>query len=287
MQAQVKPFIAAREALARLEELPAAARVVRAALKEIADVRCTSGRLEEILGADPATTADVLRLANSAYYGARSEVRTLALAVTLIGQRRLAAVLRHLLAGKLLRKLAGAGEGGKRARNVALAAAVICRGVAQFHPTADGEEMMVAGLVHNAGELALLTELPDSYARVLELVAENTKKSKAESEVLGINSFEATEILLRAWDFPEVYIQAARHWGVTEWPSAAASTSVYIGFVHIGAHIANAWVDGLKESKAIDLISESATQLTGVYPHLLTGIYGEVEAGVEHLEHHL
>jgi HD-like signal output (HDOD) protein len=275
-----------RQTLLKLEELPASARVVQAALRATADTRCTSERLQEVLAADPAATADVLRLANSAYYGVRSEIRTLALAVTLIGHRRLTGLLRHLLAGNLLQTLICTGELALQARSVALAAAVAAGEVARLNSTADPDEMMVAGLLHNVGEVVLLAEAGDDYESVLEL-AEEVGRPEAELRLLGIDSSEASAALLRAWDFPEVFVAAARHWDGSDWPAVGSDASLHVGFVHIGARLGRAWVSRLSESRAVGAISESAIVLTGVNPSTLTGIYRRIEEDIDRLDRSL
>lgn len=206
--------------------------------------------------------------------------------MTLIGHQRLSMLLRHLLAGKLLQTLVSRGEPALLARSFALAAAVVAREVARLNNTADPDEMMVAGLIHNVGEVALLAAAQEGYESVLGL-APRFGRAETELRILGVNSFEASASLLRAWDFPDVFIQAARHWDDCDSPAIDSAAGLHVGFVHIGARIGRAWVNRLSESQAVGAISESVIVLTGVDPATLPGIYDHIREGIERLDRSL
>ena len=93
-----------RQAIARLTELPAGLRVVLQALEATEDPLYTNEQLQEILSQDPGATADLLRLANSPFFGVSNLVRTLAMAVTVVGRLRLITLLRHLIPAIFLRE---------------------------------------------------------------------------------------------------------------------------------------------------------------------------------------
>jgi len=66
-------------------ELPSVPMVLTKILRTIDEERATARRLEELILHDPALTARILRLANSAFYSFRSEVKTISHAITLLG----------------------------------------------------------------------------------------------------------------------------------------------------------------------------------------------------------
>jgi HD-like signal output (HDOD) protein len=74
------------------ENLPSSVRVAQKALEATLDPLCANERVQHILMADPGASAGTLRLANSAYFGVQSQIRTLALAVAIVGRRRLSPI---------------------------------------------------------------------------------------------------------------------------------------------------------------------------------------------------
>lgn len=264
------------ELLARLKDLPVSARVVQSALHATLDATCTSRRLEEILEADAGTAADVLRLANSAYYGVRGEIRTLALAVTVIGHRRLIVLLRHLLAGKLLEVIQPHSEVGRRVRLVALSAAIISSEMARLQRAGDPDEMMVAGLLHNVGELALLAEASEDDLSTLDEWLANSETEPCIT-IMGIDSFDAGPWLLEAWGFPSTYSAAARYWVEPEARALDPVEREYAAFVHLGAKTGRAWVNGLDRGEALNTVLDSVFDLTGVEPDDLAAAYDRIE----------
>ena len=152
----------------RLNDLPVSAGVVQSVLRAVRDPDRTNRDIELVLEADAGAAADVLRLANSAYYGVRGDVRTLSVAVAVIGCDRLAILLRHLLAGRLLESMTLKGGVAEYLQRASLSTAVVTSDASGLRTRTDPDEMMVAGLLHNIGDLAVLSETPDEDLPTLD-----------------------------------------------------------------------------------------------------------------------
>ena len=272
-----------RQAIARLTELPASVRVVQEALEASEDALCTNEQLQGILEQDPGATADLLRLANSPFFGVSNLIKTLAMAVTVVGRTRLITLLRHLIATKLIEALPAHSEAAKECRTIALTAGVVCHRVAEQTLARDPDAFMVAGLLHNVGELALLSELPGEYQTVRELSAEMHLRM-AEIAVLGVDQFQVSRWLLEAWLFPPVYVEAAGYWNAPGHSNVSPASYMVVGIVSIGAQLARAWIEGLDEQAAIRRVSTSAFSRTRIQPDTLIGNYQGIDEGVEKLE---
>ncbi len=275
-----------RGAIGRLTELPAAVRVVQEALEATEDPLCTNEQLQEILSQDPGATADLLRLANSPFFGVSNLIRTLAMAVTVVGHARLVTLLRHLMATKLMGSLPAHTEVARECRSVALAAGVVCHQIAEQAYASNPDEFMIAGLLHNVGELALLSETPEEYQKVRELSAEMHLRM-AEIAVLGVDQFQVSRWLLEAWSFPPNYIEAAGYWSTPGHSDVSTPSYLIVGIVSIGAQLARAWFEGLDEQAAISLVSASAFSRTRIQLEALIGNYQGIEERVERLERSL
>ena len=158
-----------RQAIESLEELPASIAIVQKALDATDDAFCGNGELQRILSADPGATADVLRVANSPYFGVSTKIRSLSTAIAVVGYERLRTLLRHLMVSKLLERLTVNSALARQARDRALAAGVACHEIARKLGHSDADDLLTAGLLHNVGEIALMSELPGGYEKVMGL----------------------------------------------------------------------------------------------------------------------
>jgi HD-like signal output (HDOD) protein len=160
--------------LTRLRELPASAPIVHKALGLLENPDFVVAELKRTLLSDPAIAARILRLANSAYFGFRSEVQTVSQAIILLGQHRIRTLLQRILVDKLLSDLAHGRTAAAPLRNMALATATASCTLSQLLMHEDAEEMMLAGLLHNIGDLFLLSQFPAEYALAVHTPADSS-----------------------------------------------------------------------------------------------------------------
>src|SRR5437867_10287767 len=86
-----------QQAIGRLQALPAFYPTVQKALGLLDDPLATNIHLQQVLSSDQAIAARVLKLANSAYFGVSTAVRTLPLAVALVSREHLHTLLQRFL----------------------------------------------------------------------------------------------------------------------------------------------------------------------------------------------
>lgn len=112
--------------------------------------------LARLISEDPALTARVLRVANSAWYGGVSEIRSLEAAFARLGQRKLRGVILSASLQSLSIRLGGTkrtlGEGIWRR---AMASGVIMS-LAAPRCDADGDQAFLIGLLHDIGLFVVL-----------------------------------------------------------------------------------------------------------------------------------
>ena len=189
--------------------LPAAAGRVLTAARDpdagIADVM-------KIIEADPGLTADILRLANSAFFAGPRKVGNLRDAGVLLGMNRIVELVLSsaivplakgpvpgydLGEGKLLEHMFATGIGTEE----------LSRALGSPPPL----NAFTAGLLHGVGKLALGGIVADKVAEIKRQVEiHQVSFDKAEEMVLGISYPEAGAILLEYWNLPEELCLAVR-----------------------------------------------------------------------------
>ncbi|HHJ12979.1 MAG TPA: HDOD domain-containing protein [Gammaproteobacteria bacterium] len=186
----------------RPADLPAppkdAIRIVQACARPGVDSR----DLARLVANDPVLTAELLRVANSAYFGLVSQVKSVSRAVTVLGNRALRNLVLCISMRDALRKDAIAGFDIDVYWEDALRRAVAARMLAE--PAGlDAEECFTAGLLQDFGLLVLLYLHPGQVSH-WEHLASATPETRRDIE---IDLFHATHdevglTLANTWDLP-------------------------------------------------------------------------------------
>lgn len=171
------------------------------------------GELVDLVRYDPALTAGIIRLANSAVYGAEREISTLRDAVVRLGLEELhryvtVTTLAPVLSRPVQSYQLGAGQLWRHSVAAALAAEAIEEALGEDER--DGLSF-TAALLHDVGKL-VFDSLSDEYFSRIELEAERDLEpfDEAEKRILGIDHTEAGALVLEQWSFPEELVEVAR-----------------------------------------------------------------------------
>ncbi len=169
--------------------------------------------LSELIAADQALTAKLLRLCNSAYYGLSRKVTTVSEAIMIVGFSAVKSMVLMITTQSTMNKgLLGykikPGDFWKHSLGTAESA----RFLAQICGDAREEESFTAGLIHDIGKMVLnQCALPEVYRATHLMYKENISIYAAESRTLGFNHAEAGATLADRWKFPPLLVDAIRY----------------------------------------------------------------------------
>jgi HD-like signal output (HDOD) protein len=192
-------------------QLPTPPLLFREVALTLAKRRAGVEEVAELIERDVAISAQLLRLACSAYFGLPRRVRTVRGAVAFLGFNTVKAVL---LSAAIVEQHRGAhaanGFDIERVRRHALVTAQIARQMPNDEATR--ETAFTAGMLQDAGQLLLASRAPTDYARVLALECEGEPLVAAETAVFGANHANVGAYLLGIWGLPHALVRAvARH----------------------------------------------------------------------------
>jgi HD-like signal output (HDOD) protein len=188
-----------------VEKLPALPGVVNQVLELTANPDFSTSELVAVVNLDPGVTANVLRRANSAYFGLGRKVATLDQALMRIGVQNLVDITLNSGVMPMFNKyLAGYQAEPAVLWRHCLACALVARRLAQFKNCPAPGEVYTAALLHDVGKLILSTFMADDMAHIANLVVDKGwPPADAEKEVLGVDHAILGGLAARRWHLNE------------------------------------------------------------------------------------
>lgn len=216
---------------AKVEAFPGIPSTVARLMSLLDNPDASLDEIEALLRYDAGLTANILRLANAAYFGFANQVGSVRQAVVLLGARRLTQLVMTTCVNAIMEEpVPGydlpAGELWRHSIAVSVAAEELSRTLG--FPRAD--EAFTAALLHDLGKLVLGEFLAERLALVDAETDGDTSFEAVERRVLGADHAEVGALILRHWAFPEPLVQAVRH---HHDPDAVAQTETLIDIVHM------------------------------------------------------
>lgn len=199
--------------------------------------------LGEIISFDPALTARLLKIVNSAFYGFPSRIETISHAISITGMDQLTDLALATLVIYQFRGIPNNLFNMEKFWRHSMACGVAARSIAELRNEANVERFYLAGILHDIGRLVIFKQEPalarDAFFRSKER-QENIYLS--ERELIGFDHADVGRELLKAWQLPPRLVEAVacHHQPHTArlFPVEAAiiHTSDYIGHImHVGS----------------------------------------------------
>lgn len=186
-------------ALRLVPPFPAVAhRILALVSKEDVDPR----ELGDLVKMDPSFSAELLRFANSALFGLRREVTSLAQAVLMVGTDRIKTMATMVALNRMVRSSVRI-TALRKVWLHSLVTAVIAEEAARI-ARLDRDTAYTTGLLHNLGTLGLMSAYPDEYSRMLEVSDDfGFDLLLTERDLFEIDHCAAGAYLAQDWDFPD------------------------------------------------------------------------------------
>ena len=168
-------------------------------------------QIEEILRYDPGLTANILKLANSAYFGIPSKIGSVKQAVMVLGFKRLTQlVVASCVSAVMDKSVAGydlpSGDLWRHSIAVSLAAEALVKDKKKTV----SQDVFTPALLHDVGKLVLGTFVKEELEAIKSIAAKGVPFVVAENMILGTDHAEIGAKILTHWNFPKEVIHAVR-----------------------------------------------------------------------------
>ena len=197
-------------AISRIEKLSSAPPILAKAMSLMRDADSDISTIAELVRGDPALTADIIRISNSAYFGSGLPVSSVEHALQKIGFKE----AMHLLTLAVSRIVTH-----QNLDNYCIAAedfwkeslfhGIFMEELARATGAVEPSEAYTAGLLRYIGRLAINQAIQDTGGGLFWTGGETL--THWENENLGFTHAEAGAILLRRWKFPPELVTACEN----------------------------------------------------------------------------
>ena len=239
----------------------------------VSDPNSTASDIGDIISQDPALTARLLRVVNSAFYAFPSQIDTISMAITVLGTRQLRDLVMTTSVINRFRDIPANVVDMENFWCHSLTTAIAAKNFANHMKISNSDRLFVAGLLHDIGKLVMYITLPDPSRQVMEIAGEpQIDSDHVEEAIFGFNHAELGAELLRQWKLPESLIEPVAYHHV---PTSAKVYQQETAIVHLANVIANNIQSPISTDD--DTMADPLTwKLLGLDPSLLERLHEEV-----------
>lgn len=193
------------KALASIGDIATLPEVTVKIIEIVEDPNSTAKELHLVIKTDPALSAKVLKVVNSAFYGLPGQIASVDRAIILLGMSAVknisvAASIARLFKGGKMSEQFGAKDLWSHSVAVGVAARLITKASGQ---QAGWDEVFLAGLIHDIGILVERQAHPDQLAEVINRCAAGEGSfQELETKIIGAEHQEFGDALTTKWKFP-------------------------------------------------------------------------------------
>ena len=200
-------------------------------LRMLENPETTVDEIEDVLRHDPGLTGNVLKLANSAYFGIPSKVSSTRQAVLLLGLKKLIQLVIASCVNAVMDKpVPGYNMPPGNLWRHSIAVSIAAEALVKDKKSLDSEDFFTPALLHDIGKLILGSFVKEDLSAIENIKAKGIPFVVAENMILGIDHAEIGAKVLSMWSFPKEVVNAVR-WHHD--PDSSDNQSMQIDVVHL------------------------------------------------------
>ena len=235
-------------------QLPTMPDVARELIATMKDDDIPFEKVRAAISKDPALTAKLIRLANSARFGLPRQVASLDDAITMVGLNQVRTLALASCMSGVFKDASGVDAEAFWKESMATA------GYAQWLARtlgSDVQESWLAGFLVRLGELIIAQKMPEQIPAIEHLPHHAGGRWERERSLLGFTEAQVTGELARRWRFPDTIVRALE---TAEDPVASVPFCRLGGILHVATLLAEI---GLEEPKSpADTIASLPAEVT-------------------------
>jgi putative nucleotidyltransferase with HDIG domain len=217
--------------LLKVESFPSMPEAGAKLLVLLKDPKAPVAEIEKILRHDPGLTTNVLKLANSAFFGIPSKVGSVKQAFVLLGAKRFTELVLATCTCSVMDKAIDGYDlppGELWSHSIAVSNAA--EAMVKYKKIDKSKDVFTPALLHDLGKIVLGRFVKEEFDTIKNIVNSGVPYEIAEHMALGTDHAEIGAQILSQWSFPQDVVNAVRfHHN----PDAVHNTSIQIDIVYI------------------------------------------------------
>jgi len=250
-------------------------------LKMLEDPETGIDEIEAVLRHDPGLTGNVLKLANSAYFGIPSKVSSVRQGILLLGLRKLIQLVIASCVNSVMDKPVPGYDlpPGDLWRH-SIAVSIAAEALVKEKNNIDAEDIFTPALLHDIGKLILGHFIKDEMDEIEKIASEGVPYVVAENMVLGTDHAQVGAQVLTQWSFPRDVIEAVR-WHHD--PDFSERATAPMDIVYLSNLLCRANGQGGQNAGTVDELSPAVIERLGVDVSQFAAIASNVAQWVDEL----
>lgn len=226
------------------------------------DPTSTHTDIADVLSTDPALTARVLKIANSAFYGRSGTIARMAQAVSLLGTQQVHDLVLATVVIAGTADLHGSRSSQREFWKLSLTLASAAKLIAEHCGILDSERVFVAGLISQLGQLVVDQALADDSQRLQQQIAAGEPDLAAlQREAFGFDHAAVAAALFKEWKLPPALIEPIQ-WQTQ--PDLAGDHDLEASILNISAALSRGIINDIALDDMLSAFNESAWETTAL-----------------------
>ena len=200
-----------KKIMSKIKSFPSMPATGAKMLRMLQDPEATVDEIEDLLRHDPGLTGNVLKLANSAYFGIPAKVSSVRQGILLLGLRKLIQLVVASCVNSVMDKPVPGYDlpPGDLWRH-SIAVSIAAEALVKDKKNVDAEDIFTPALLHDIGKLILGSFVKDELDDIEKIASQGVPYVVAENMVLGTDHAQVGAEVLTQWSFPQDIVEAVR-----------------------------------------------------------------------------
>jgi len=178
------------------------------------DPDCSVNEIGKVISQDPALSAQLLRIANSPFYGFGSTIDSISRAVTILGTQQIRDLVFSTTATKAFEGIPNEIISVDDFWHHSLYCGLLARELAKQNHKAQGEMLFTAGLLHDIGHLVMFNRIPElAHKAIIHTIEPDVDLElfQSEREIIGFDHAQVGGRLAEIWQLPKNLVECVMY----------------------------------------------------------------------------
>ncbi|WP_047390775.1 HDOD domain-containing protein [Chitinibacter sp. ZOR0017] len=248
------------EVFEQTHKLPTIPKVVQELIDSFSNDDIDIDTIAKKISLDQVITAKVLRLANSAHFGASRQIGSVQEAVVVLGFNTVRTLV--VASGITGAFVATPGFDRKKFWRSSLQVATLAKWLAK-PAKINGEVAFTAGMIHNIGEMLIHIVAPELAVKIDQFVENGADRVALEGNNIGFDYVMVGEELARRWNFPPAIQQALKYQNA---PAAQEPSDKLTATLHLAKIIAREQANDASQEEIAAALPADSLAIAGLIP---------------------